>query len=493
MGKVNEEPGYWGRLRNYADGAWVESKASETLKVADPATQEMVAEVPLSPSEDVDAAVRAAQAAFEEWRETPPQVRARHFFRLKALLEDHFEAIARALVVENGKTLDEARGSVRRAIDNVEVAAGIPSLMMGYGLEDGAAGGIDEDAIRQPLGVFASVSPFNFPAMVPFWSWPYAVATGNTFIVKPSEQVPTTMNYIFRLIHEAGFPPGVVNLVNGAKVTVDSLLDHRDIQGISFVGSTPVARHIYKRAGETGKRVQCGGGAKNFLVVMPDADLSRTVPNALSSCYGCAGERCLAGSAIVAVGDIHRRLTEHFADAAKRLRVGYGLDEGTEMGPLISRRHLERVVGYVERGEAEGAKLLLDGRGVKVKDYPKGNFLGPTVFDAVDPTMAIAREEIFGPVVSILRAGDLDEAIDMINSSPFGNAASLYTSSGRAAREFRYRVRCGNIGINVGVAAPMAYFPFGGQKASFFGTLHAQGRDAVDFFTDEKVVISRWF
>jgi malonate-semialdehyde dehydrogenase (acetylating)/methylmalonate-semialdehyde dehydrogenase len=288
MGKLGEEA-YRGRLKNYVNGYWVDSASHDTLEVLNPATQEPVARVPLSTPGEVDAAVADAQQAFEAWRETPPQIRARHLFRLKALLEEHFETLARTIVVENGKTLEEARGSVRRAIDNVDVATGIPSLMMGYGLEDGAAAGMDEETVRQPLGVFASVSPFNFPAMVPFWSWPYAVATGNTFIVKPSEQVPATMNSIFRLIHDAGFPPGVVNLVNGAKETVEALLVHPGIQGISFVGSTAVAAHIYRRAAESGKRVQCGGGAKNFLVVMPDADLSSGVPNALGSCYGCAG------------------------------------------------------------------------------------------------------------------------------------------------------------------------------------------------------------
>ncbi len=492
MGKLAEEA-FRGQLKNYVDGRWVDSTSHETLEVLNPATQEPVARVPLSTRGEVDAAVADAQRAFEGWRETPPQVRARHLFRLKALLEEHFETLARTIVVENGKTLEEARGSVRRAIDNVDVATGIPSLMMGYGLEDGAAAGMDEEAVRQPLGVFASVSPFNFPAMVPFWSWPYAVATGNTFIVKPSEQVPATMNHIFRLIHDAGFPPGVVNLVNGAKETVEALLAHPRVQGISFVGSTAVAAHIYRRAAEAGKRVQCGGGAKNFLVVMPDADLSSGVPNALGSCYGCAGERCLAGSAIITVGDIHDRFVGHFIDAAARLRMGYGLESGTEMGPLISRKHLERVVGWIGKGEAEGAKLALDGRGVKVEPYPQGNFLGPTVFDAVEPDMTIAREEIFGPVAGILRARDLGEAIGIVNGSAYGNAASIYTANGAAAREFRYRVRCGNVGINVGVAAPMAYFPFGGQGTSFFGTLHAQGREAIDFFTDRKVVITRWF
>jgi len=414
-------------------------------------------------------------------------------FRLKELLEAHLDDIARQVVLEHGKTLEDARGSVRRGIENVEVAAGIPSLMMGYGLEDGAARGIDEEVVKQPLGVFAAICPFNFPAMVPFWFWPYAVACGNTFIVKPSEQVPLTQQRIFELVEQAGFPPGAINLVNGAKETVDALLAHPDIKGISFVGSTAVAKYVYSTAAAHGKRVQAQGGAKNVLVVMPDADLDQAVPNIIGSCFGSAGQRCLAGSLVMPVGDIHRPLVERMVEAARALKLGFGLDEGVDMGPVISDRARRRILAAIDQGVQEGATLLLDGRTVRVPDYPDGYFVGPTIFDNVSPEMRLAQEEIFGPVVGIIPVKTLDEAIQLINRSPYGNAASIFTAQGRAARQFRYQVECGNIGINVGVAAPMAYFPFGGYKQSFFGTLHGQGRDAIEFFTERKVVITRWW
>jgi malonate-semialdehyde dehydrogenase (acetylating)/methylmalonate-semialdehyde dehydrogenase len=492
VGEVKQGAEEFGRLRNYIGGRWEESASDRILDVVNPATGDVMAQVPLSTRDEVGAAVEAAQGAWEEWRETPPLARARHMFRLKQLMEENFGEVSRLIVMENGKTLDEARGSLRRAIENVEVAAGIPSLMMGYNLEDGAAAGIDEEVLKQPLGVFAAVCPFNFPVMVPFWFLPYAVATGNSFIVKPSEQVPLTMQRLMGLMDEAGIPPGVVNLVNGDKDAVDGLLDHQGVRGISFIGSTPVARYIYRRAAEGGKRVQCGGGAKNHLVVMPDANLDAAIPNIISSCYGCAGERCLAGSVVVTVGGVHEALRRRLVEAAGELRLGYGLDESTQMGPLVSSRHLRKVVGYVEKGVEEGAKLVLDGRDARVPDYPRGFFLGPCVFDDVGPDMSIAREEIFGPVVSLINVPSLDEAMRVVNSHPLGNAASIYTRDGRASREFRYRVRAGNIGINLGVAAPMAFFPFGGMKESHFGDVHAQGRDAVDFYTDRKVVITRW-
>jgi len=390
-----------------------------------------------------------------------------------------------------GKTIEEARGEVRRAIENVKVAGGIPSLMMGYNLEDGAGDGIDEEVLYQPLGVFAGISPFNFPVMIQFWFWPYAVATGNCWIAKPSEQDPVPMSLIMDLVHRAGFPAGVVNLVHGAKDTVEAILAHPDIRGVSFVGSSPVAKLVYAKAAAAGKRAQCGGGAKNLLVVMPDAKLDRAISNLIASCYGCAGERCLAGSVVVGVGEIHDDLRHKLASAAAKLKVGYGLDETVEMGPVISKAHRKRVVGFVDRGEAEGATVALDGRGIKVPGYA-GYFVGPTLLDEVRPDMAVAKEEIFGPVVSLFEVDDLEDAIEAVNRSPYGNAASIYTSSGQAAREFRHRVRAGNIGINIGVASPMAYFPFGGMKNSFYGDLHPQGRDAVRFFTDSKVVVTRW-
>ncbi len=483
---------HYGDLRNFIGGEWRGSSAVQWLEDTNPATGQAIGRVPLSPKEDVDAAVEAALAAWDAWRQTPPLDRARHFFRLRELMEERFEDLSRVVVQDMGKTIEEARGEVMRAIENVEVASGIPSLMMGYGLEDGAGAGIDEEVVYQPLGVFAGISPFNFPVMIQFWFWPYAVATGNTWIAKPSEQDPIVQDIVFDLIRKAGFPPGVVNLVHGARETVEAICDHPGIKGVSFVGSSQVAKTVYARAAASGKRVQCGGGAKNLLVVLPDARLDHAIPNMINSVYGCAGERCLAGSAVVAIGDAHDPTRKKFAAAAERLRIGYGLDETVEMGPVISRKHQERVLGYIDKGEDEGAKVALDGRGLQVSGYP-GYFVGPTILDGVAPDMSIGAEEIFGPVASFLEAESLDEAIETINKSGYGNAATVYTSSGPAAREFRHRVKAGNIGINVGVAAPMAYFPFGGMKNSFFGDLHPQGRDAIRFFTESKVVITRWF
>jgi malonate-semialdehyde dehydrogenase (acetylating)/methylmalonate-semialdehyde dehydrogenase len=479
-------------LDNYVNGKWVASKSAELLDVVNPATTEVMARVPLSTAEEVETAIQAAKDAFGEWRETPPVTRARYLFRLRDLMEDEFEDLARTIVQEVGKCIDEARGEVRRAIENVEVAAGIPSLMMGYNAEDIAVG-IDEECVRQPMGVFCCIPPFNFPFMVSLWFAPYAIACGNTYIVKPSEQVPLSQNRLFELIDQIDLPEGVINLVNGAKGVVDALLESPDVRGVSFVGSTAVARYIYSKGAANGKRVQAQAGAKNFLVVMPDADLDRTVSALLTSFYGCAGERCLSGAVLLAVGDVYETLRDKFVSSASRLKVGYGLDETVQMGPVISKKHMERVLGYIEKGLDEGAKLLLDGRGIKVDDCPNGYFIGPTVFDEVSPQMAIASEEIFGPVASIIKTQDLDEAIEIIHANPYGNASSIFTCSGKWAREYKYRVRCGNIGINVGIVAPMAFFPFSGTKNSFFGDLHGQGRDVIDFFTEKKVVISRWF
>jgi malonate-semialdehyde dehydrogenase (acetylating)/methylmalonate-semialdehyde dehydrogenase len=480
------------RLQNYIGGQWVASAAPEVLDVHNPATAEVIARVPLSTVEEVNKAVAAAREAFQEWRETPAVVRARAMFRLKALMEEHFEELARGLTEEHGKIIDEARGEVRRAIENVEVAAGVPSLMMGYNAEDIAAG-IDEDCILQPVGVFCCVAPFNFPAMVPFWFMPYAIACGNTYIVKPSEVCPISQNRLFEMLDALDLPPGVVNLVNGDKGVVDALLNHPDVAGVSFVGSTPVGRYIYATAAAHGKRAQCQAGAKNALVVLPDALLGPTVAAIMTSAFGTAGQRCLAGSLVLAVGESYEPLKARLVEAAARIKVGYGLDESVQMGPVISRRSLERVRSYIEQGLAEGADLLLDGRQVRVEGYPNGYFVGPTIFDRVRPEMTIAREEIFGPVLGIIPVADFDEALALMDQIPYGNAASLFTSSGRFAREFKYRARCGNIGINVGIAAPIATFPFSGMKQSFFGDLHGQGRDAIQFFTERKVVITRWF
>jgi malonate-semialdehyde dehydrogenase (acetylating) / methylmalonate-semialdehyde dehydrogenase len=478
-------------LRNFVGGEWVAAAATESLEITNPATGESLGRVPLSGARDVDAAVSAARSAFPKWRETPPVVRARHLFTLKNLLEQHFEELAATVTRENGKTLDESRGSVRRGIENVEHACGIPTLMMGKTLED-IASGIDCETFRQPLGVFAAITPFNFPAMVPMWFWPYAIATGNTFVLKPSEQVPFSPTRIVELAVEAGIPPGVLNLVHGAKDAVTAILEHPGIAGVSFVGSSPVARIVYEGAAKHGKRVQALGGAKNHIVVMPDADMDRAVSIATESTFGCSGQRCLAGSVLVATGKAYEPFREKFVASAKALRLGNGAEAGTTMGPVVSAKHKEKVLGYVESGRKEGATLLLDGRGAKVEKHPRGHFVGPTIFDGVAPEMTIGREEIFGPVASLTHAATIDDAIAAVHRSSFANATSIFTTSGKAAREFRYRVGVSMIGVNIGVAAPMAFFPFGGTKGSFFGDLKAHGHDAIEFYTDKKVVISRW-
>ena len=478
-------------LRNFIGGEWVPPQTAEYLDLTNPATGESLGKVPLSGARDVNDAVAAAQAAFLKWRQVPPVVRARYLFKLKALLEEQFDDLAATVTRENGKTLDEAKGSVRRGIENVEHACGIPTLMMGKTLED-VASGIDCEYVRQPLGVFAAITPFNFPAMVPCWFWPYAIATGNTFILKPSEQVPFSPTRIIELAHEAGIPAGVLNLVHGAKDAVNALLAHPGIAGISFVGSSPIAKYVYQEAAKYGKRVQALGGAKNHVIVMPDADMDRAVANISESLFGCAGQRCLAGSVVVAAGKAYEPFRDKLLSAAKDLRLGYGLDPDVNMGPVVSAKHKEKVLAYVEAGRKDGATLLLDGRATKVEKHPRGHFVGPTVFDGVQPDMTIGKEEIFGPVASVTHVSNLDEGIEMVRASGFANATSIFTQSGKAAREFRYRVGVSMIGVNIGVAAPMAMFPFGGTKGSFFGDLKAHGQDSIEFYTDKKVVISRW-
>ena len=478
-------------LRNFVGGEWVQPSDAEYQENLNPASGEPFARVPLSGKSAVDDAVAAAKAAFPSWRETPPVVRARYLFKLKYLLEENFEEIARLVTIENGKTLDEARGSLRRGVENVEHACGIPTLMMGDTLED-VSSGIDCEFVRQPMGVFAAITPFNFPAMVPMWFLPYAIGTGNTFILKPSEQVPLSQNRIFELIQETGLPKGVVNLVHGGKDAVNAILEHPDIAGVSFVGSSPIAKHVYRTAAAHGKRVQALGGAKNHIIVMPDADLDRAVAIAAESVFGCAGQRCLAGSVIVGTGDVYQPLRKGIMDAAKKIKVGNGLDAGVTMGPVVSKKHKERVLEYIESGVSEGAKLAVDGRNPSVSSHPKGQFIGPTVFEGVKPNMRIGREEIFGPVATVSEAKTLDDAIAQVHASEFANAVSIFTQSGRMAREFKYRVGVSMIGINIGVASPMAFFPFGGTKGSFFGDLKAHGKDSIEFYTDKKVVISRW-
>ena len=479
-------------LRNYVGGQWVDAHPNGTQEVRNPATDEPIAIVPLSGAAEVEAAVQAAESAFPAWRATPPAERARYFFKLRQLLEEHRDELARMIVTEMGKTLDDARGEVQRGIDNVETACGIPNLMMGYGLEDGAARGIDEEVVFQPLGVCAAITPFNFPFMIAFWFWPYAVGCGNTYIIKPSEQDPIVMHRVFELVEQAGFPPGVMNLVNGGKDAVNALCDHPRIKAVSFVGSTQTAAYVYGRASAAGKRVQASGGAKNPIVVMPDANIDAYLSTIMNSFYGAAGQRCLANSLILPIGKAHAEARDKVAEAARTLRLGDGLEPGTELGPVVSAAARDRIVSLITSGVEEGAEPVLDGRNVQVPERPKGYFVGPTLLDEVRPEMRVYKEEIFGPVVSMSPVADLDEAIARINGAEYGNAASIFTESGAAARKFRYEVQTGNVGINVGVAAPVSNFPFSGAKRSFFGSLHPQGRDAVRFFTESKVVITRW-
>ncbi len=479
-------------LDNYINGAWVKSTGTTLLDVTNPATGEVLAKVPLSPAADVDAAVKAGQAAFPGWSATPPVQRARFLFKLKALFDAHREEVAAICTSEHGKTMAESLNDFGRGIENVEHAAGIPQMMMGQSLSD-VSSGIDSLTIRQPMGVFGVIAPFNFPPMVPLWFLPYAIATGNTLILKPSEQVPLTQRRIFQLIEQIGLPPGVVNLVNGGKDVVNALCANKGIAGVSFVGSTPIAHHVYKACAESGKRVQALGGAKNFMVVMPDAEMDKSVANVAESAYGCAGQRCLAGSVVVGVGEAYDRLRDGLLAAAKGVVLGDGSDPRVTMGPVISAAHKAKVLAYIEKGLAEGAKLLLDGRGATVEGKPGGFYIGPTIFEDVTPGMVIATEEIFGPVLCLMKAKSLDEAIEIANKSELGNASSIYTTNGKSARTFQHKIQAGMVGVNIGVAAPMAFFPFGGAKSSFFGDTKAHGPQAIDFYTERKVVITRWY
>ena len=478
-------------VRNYVAGRWQESSGAEELLVTNPASGEELGSLALSTGADVDAAVRAARDAYPMWRATPAPERARVLFRLRQLLEENKEQLARLLTTEHGKVLPETRGEVQRGIENVEHACGIPTLMMGDTVEE-IASGIDCASWRQPLGVFGIITPYNFPVMIPLWFWPYAVATGNTVVLKPSEQDPLTHQRIVELAEEAGLPPGVLNVVHGARECVEAICDHPDVVGVSFVGSSQVAEIVYRRATASGKRVQALGGAKNYMIVLPDADMDLTLDACAGSIFGSTGQRCLAGSVIVGVGDAHADIRERMLDAAASVRLGDGLEATTDMGPVISASHRDRVNEFIDQGEADGAKLSLDGRGASVPGLEGGYWVGPTVFEDVAPDISIGSEEIFGPVAGINSARDLDEAVAMMHGSSYGNACSIFTTSGRAAREFRYRAGISMIGVNIGVAAPMAFFPFGGSKASFYGDLKAQGRDAISFFTDQRVVISRW-
>jgi malonate-semialdehyde dehydrogenase (acetylating) / methylmalonate-semialdehyde dehydrogenase len=478
-------------IRNYIGGAWREVSTDDSLAIRNPASGEEIERVPMSTSVDVDAAVQAAKAAFPMWRATPAPVRARVFFRLTALLEEHKEELAIQLTTEHGKILAETRGEVQRGIENVEHACGIPSLMMGETIEE-ISRGIDSATWRQPLGVFGIIAPYNFPVMIPLWFWPYAIATGNTVVLKPSEQDPLTHQRIVELAEEAGLPAGVLNVVHGGQEAVESICDHPDIVGVSFVGSSKVAKIVYTRAAAAGKRAQTLGGAKNYLIVLPDADMDATLDACAGSIFGSTGQRCLAGSMVIGVGDAHAQIRERLLDHAASIRMGDGLVPGTDMGPVISAAHRDRVSGFIDRGVADGATLSLDGRGATVDDYEGGFWIGPTVFEDVGPDMSIGTEEIFGPVAGINRANSVEGAIAMMHASRYGNACSIFTTSGHAAREFRYQAGISMIGVNIGVAAPMAFLPFGGSKQSFFGDLKAAGRDGISFYTDQRVVISRW-
>ncbi|HEY2458999.1 MAG TPA: CoA-acylating methylmalonate-semialdehyde dehydrogenase [Candidatus Acidoferrum sp.] len=478
-------------LQNYISGVWTKSSATEFVNVTNPASGELIARTPVSTAGDVEAAVHAASEAFPAWRRTPPGERIQYLFKLKYLLDEHIDELSKIITVENGKTFGEAKAEIRRGIENVEVACGIPMMMQGYNLED-VTPGVDETMIRQPLGVVAAIVPFNFPAMIPFWFLPYAIACGNTIVLKPSERVPLTMRRIMELIEKTSLPKGVVNVVNGGREVVDALCDHPTVRAVSFVGSTPVAKHVYMRSAAAGKRMQCQGGAKNHVIVLPDADMDLAKQIISDSAFGCAGQRCLAVSVAVTIGDAQKKFRDAIAEAASSIKVGFGLDSGVQMGPVISKESKQRVENLIATGVSDGAKPIVDGRNTKVGNYENGNFLKPTILDGVPASSSLANTEIFGPVLSLIHANSIEEAIEFIRKSPYGNQASLFTTSGAAARKFRYEAPAGNIGINIGVAAPMAYFPFNGWKESFFGILHAQGKDGVEFYTESKIVVERW-
>ncbi len=475
---------------SYIAGSWAAPEGKTEQPIVNPANGATLSLLPYAGAADVDRAAKAAHAAWLQWREVPVVDRVQPLYRFKALMEKNVRELGTILTRENGKTLEDAMTEVKRGIQMVEVACGMPSHMMGDSLND-VAKGIDCHTIRQPIGVCAGITPFNFPAMVPLWMYPFAIAAGNTFILKPSERVPMTPTRVVELLLEAGLPTNVIQLVHGGREVVEALLAHPLIKAISFVGSSPVAKIVYKEAAAHGKRVQALGGAKNHLVVMPDADLPQTVDAIMGSAFGAAGQRCLAGSVLVPVGEVAEPLLDLLVKKAKALQVGDGMESGVAVGPLVGADQKKRVVGYIEKGIAEGAEPILDGRSVEAN--PQGSFVGPTVLDHVQPTATVAREEIFGPVLSVIRAKDLDDAINLVNSSDYGNTTTLYTRSGKAAREYQSRIEVGMVGVNMTVAAPMAFFPFAGWKNSFFGDLHAHGKDAVSFYTEQKVLMTRWF
>ncbi|WP_191557365.1 CoA-acylating methylmalonate-semialdehyde dehydrogenase [Metabacillus idriensis] len=476
-------------LKNYIGGQWTESLSSQTLPVPNPATDEVMAFVPLSTKEDLDYAVKTAEAAFENWSQTPVPKRARILFKYQQLLVDHWDELALLITKENGKSYKEAYGEVQRGIECVEFAAGAPTLMMGKQLPD-IATNIESGMFRYPVGVVGGITPFNFPMMVPCWMFPLAIACGNTFVLKPSERTPLLANRLAELFKEAGLPDGVFNLVHGAHDVVNGMLEHPGIPAISFVGSQPVAEHVYKTAAANGKRVQALAGAKNHSIVMPDAKLDEAVRQIVNAAYGSAGERCMACSVVVAVGDVADELIGKLVQHANEIKIGNGLDEEVFLGPVIRKEHKERTERYIEAGEDAGAILIRDGR--KDTHESNGYFIGPTIFDKVTTDMKIWKEEIFAPVLSIVRVKDLKEAVELSNKSDFGNGACLFTQDGSSVRYFREKIQAGMLGVNIGVPAPMAFFPFSGWKNSFYGDLHANGSDGVEFYTKRKMVTAHW-
>lgn len=480
-------------LKNYINGTWQNSTSKETIDVVNPADQQVLAKVPYGPDtkNDVGEAVITAQKAYREWSKVPVMKRVQVLYHLKSLLEENSEVLAEIITNESGKTKAESFGEIQRAIENVEVACGTPMLMAGDVIED-IATGIDEMMIRQPLGIAACITPFNFPSMIVFWFLPYAIATGNAFIVKPSEKVPLTMMKIFEFIDQLDVPKGLVNLVHGGKDSVDAILEHPQIKAISFVGSTPVARYIYSKGTANGKRVQAQGGAKNPVVILPDSDIEMSTKIIADSVYGCAGQRCLAASTIITVDDQQREVKDALYETVKSRTTGYGWEEGVNMGPVITPESKTRIEGLIQKGIDEGAQVLLDGRNASISGYEKGNFITPTILENVALDKELIRTEIFGPVMSLISMKNIDEALSFVNSGNYGNMACLFTGSGANARKFRNEADAGNIGINIGVAAPMAQFPFSGWKDSFFGDLHGQGKHAIEFFTQTKVIIERW-
>lgn len=477
-------------LQNYIGGQWVDATSGKEDIVTNPATGEVLARVPLSSRDDLDQAVQTAKEAFKQWSRVPVPRRARIMFKYQQLLVEHWDELARLVTLENGKNYAEAYGEVQRGIECVEFAAGVPTLMMGSVLPD-IATGLESNMYRYPIGVVGGITPFNFPMMVPCWMFPLAIACGNTFVLKPSERTPILACRLAELLQEAGLPDGVFNIVHGAHDVVNGLLEHQDVAAISFVGSQSVAEYVYKMAAAHGKRVQALGGAKNHSIVLPDADMDLAVKEIINAAFGSAGERCMACSVVVAVGDTADTLAERLVAAAKQLTIGNGIEKGNFLGPVIRQSHKERTVGYIEKGSEEGATLLLDGRECEAASRD-GYFVGPTIFDHAKPGMTIWNDEIFAPVLQIVRADSLTEAIDIANQSEFANGACLYTDSAKAVRQFRETIDAGMLGINVGVPAPMAFFPFSGYKKSFYGDLHANGKDGVEFYTRKKMVTARY-